>query len=100
MRTSHLAITPTTTVHIASGLADAVPKCGNDNSLHIKPKEVLVDARQSVQNQRVHSASEPGSLLQLVQPTVTANQKSHPFLSQVLLLKKRSISILDYIGIM
>ncbi|VDK85742.1 unnamed protein product [Litomosoides sigmodontis] len=86
LRTSRLAIIPTTTVHIASRLTDAVPKCGNDSSLHIKSKEMLVDARQSVQNQRIHSASEPGSLLQLVQPTpvttVTTNQKPHPFLSQ------------------
>ncbi|CAG9537002.1 unnamed protein product [Cercopithifilaria johnstoni] len=81
-RTSRLTITPTTTVHILPELADALPKCGNDNSLHIRSNEILVDARQSVQNQRVHSVSEPGSLLQLVQPTVTANQKPHPFLSQ------------------
>ncbi|KAL3997388.1 hypothetical protein ACH3XW_10690 [Acanthocheilonema viteae] len=81
-RTSRLAITPTTTVHVSPGLADAQSKCSNDNSLNIRPKEVLVDARQSVQNQRVHSASEPGSLLQLIQPTVIVNQKPHPFLSQ------------------
>ncbi|EFO18523.1 hypothetical protein LOAG_09973 [Loa loa] len=81
-RMSHLAITPTTTVHVSPGSADTVPKCNCDNPLHIRPKEVLVDARRIVQNQRIYSASEPGSLMQLVQPTVTANQKPHPFLSQ------------------
>uniref|UniRef100_A0A158Q8H2 Coiled-coil domain-containing protein n=1 Tax=Elaeophora elaphi TaxID=1147741 RepID=A0A158Q8H2_9BILA len=81
LRISRLTIIPTTTVHVSPGLTDAVPKGSNDN-LHIRPREVLIDARQTVRNQRVHSASEPGSLLQLTQSTVTANQKPHPFLSQ------------------
>lgn len=86
---SHLTITPTTTVHVSPELLDTAPKGDCDNSLHIRPKEVLIDARQSVQNQRVHSASEPGSLMQLVQPTVNANQKPHPFLSQVFLFERK-----------
>ncbi|VDN92444.1 unnamed protein product [Brugia pahangi] len=83
---THLAITPTTTVHVSPELGDAIPKCSSDNSLHIRPKKVLDGTHQSVQNERIHSSSEPGSLIQLAQPKIeskiAANQKSLPFLSQ------------------
>ncbi|VDM07746.1 unnamed protein product [Wuchereria bancrofti] len=83
---NHLAITPTTTVHVSPELGDAMPKCSSDNSLNIGPKEVLDDAHQSVQNQQIHSSSEPGSLIQLAEPKIeskmAANQKLLPFLSQ------------------
>ncbi|VDK89060.1 unnamed protein product [Onchocerca ochengi] len=81
-RMNHLAITATTTEHFSPELGNALPKCCCGNSSHNKPKEVLVDARQSVQNHRVLSSSEPGSLMQLVQPTTNTNQKPYPFLSQ------------------
>uniref|UniRef100_A0A915PKS3 Uncharacterized protein n=1 Tax=Setaria digitata TaxID=48799 RepID=A0A915PKS3_9BILA len=76
---NHLAVIPTTTVHISPRLVDSVSKCCCGSSIYSKPKEVLVDARKSVQNQLVHSTSEPTSLMQLVQ---TSNLKPHPFLSQ------------------
>lgn len=84
-RVNHLAIVPTTTIHITPELRDAVPVSDCGNSSHIKSKEMLIDDRQNIQNQRIRSASDPGSSVQMVQPTVIANQKSHPFLSQVFL---------------
>lgn len=80
-RVNHLAIAPTTTIHISPELEDAVPVSDFDNS-HIKSKEILIDDDQSLQNQRIRSASDPGSSVQVIQPSVAANQKSHPFLSQ------------------
>lgn len=80
------AVTSDTTMRISPEITDAVPKYNSDSFSLIKPKEVL-NARKSVQ-----TASEPDDpSLQLIQPTNTANQKSHPFLSQVFLLKKASM---------
>ncbi|KAM3722345.1 Kynurenine 3-monooxygenase [Dirofilaria immitis] len=81
-RMNHLTTIATTTVNVLPKSGDGISKCYSDCSLYIRSKEILDDARQSIPNQRAHSASEPGSLMQLVQPAINTNQKSHPFLSQ------------------
>uniref|UniRef100_A0A183EB75 Syntaxin-18_N domain-containing protein n=1 Tax=Gongylonema pulchrum TaxID=637853 RepID=A0A183EB75_9BILA len=80
---SRLAMINTTTVQIAPrpytpDETNSIKSCCF--STHAKSQEILQTARQSVMNRKVHSASEHGSLMQLIKPASNLLRPPHPFL--------------------